>query len=258
MIKLADLQIVSENANELWCFCPRHHDKHRPNFWVTKHNGLGHCFACGYTDEVEGDFKVRLIKDRPNNINWNSLNELYKRQLDNKLVWYLHYKWAVGWKALKRIETGWTSEAWSFPVRNADLQIVGIQRIFLSDNSKRMVNGSRVGILVPGGTNWKSHLWITEGVSDTCVALDLGLNVVGRLSATCGNHILRGLIRGTNVTVLAHNDKVGIKSAEKLKKDLSSAKHCSIIYGGDGCKDLKDLRDLWGKEKVKQWLINTT
>lgn len=252
MIKLTDLQVVSENANELWCFCPKHLDKHRPNFWVTKHNGLGHCFACGFTDKVEGDFKVSTIKDRPNNINWGGLNKLYTQQLGFHSLLTLKNKWSVSGKTLKRMEIGWTFEAWSFPVKGVDLQIVGIQRIF-PDNSKQMVNGSRVGIIVPYGTDLKSHLFITEGISDTAVALDLGLNVVGRLSCTCGNRILKEIIHGIDVTIIPDSDKIGIKTSEKLRKDLTNAKRCGILYPGDNCKDLKDLRDLWGKEKVKQW-----
>lgn len=256
MIKLSDLTVVSEDGNELWAFCPFHDDKNRPNLLISKTGkfaGFYKCFGCGAFGEIEGDFKIGKPKDKPISINWQGLSDMYKQQISVQQQWKLKQRWCVRWKTLERLEIGWDGQAWTFPVRDAGLNIVGIQRVFL-DNSKRMVNSSKIGVIVPFGIDWQSTLYITEGISDTVVAADLNLNAIGRLSCTCGNKVLIELLTDTDVVIISDNDEPGKKGAKKLRKDLQ--KHCKygIIVIPEVGNDLREWRSIWGNQKLKQFL----
>jgi len=202
-----------------------------------------------------GKVRVSKLKDRPIALNWNSLNEYYKQQIPpNHYQMRLAIRWGVSRKTIKDLGCGWirSEGAWTFPVRNELCEIVGIQRIY-PDNSKKMIRGSRIGIFVPTGIDWKDYIIICEGASDTATAIDIGFpNSIGRLSATCGNKIIKEFIKGIDVIIVTDNDIPGIKGAEKLATDLTKQNKCSIIYPSEG-KDLRDFVKIKGKQYVKKW-----
>jgi hypothetical protein len=213
----------------------------------------------GWLHKIKGEpIKVKNIKkSRPTNINWQGLNDMYRQQINVKQQWKLKQNWSVRWKTLERLEVGWDGQAYTFPAKNECLEIVGMQRIF-PDGSKRMVNGSKIGVIVPFGLDWQSTIFITEGISDTVVATDLNLNAIGRLSCACGNKILTELITDTDVVIIADADEPGIKGAKKLRKDLQKHSKYGIIYIVPESEDLRTWRDEKGNEKLKQFFSDIT
>lgn len=276
-VDIKDLEVITENGSELWCLCPFHQDKKRPNFLVSKtgkYAGYGKCFACGKFCRVNVEGKVRMskLKDRPIALNWEALSKAYRRyrNIDYYLT-KLAYKWDVSYRTIRGLECGWNGEAWTIAVRNELCDIVGIQRIY-PNGDKKLVSGSRVGVFIPtflrksivGGVRGFPVL-ICEGVSDTAVALDLGFNVIGRLSCTCGNEILKTLIKGMTVIIVSDNDKPGRKGAQKLATDLTKYNKVGIIYpdehSSNSVENIKDLRDwvqICGKQNPKRYIKNTT
>jgi len=256
MIKLSELKIAKEDAHDLWCYCPNHNDTKTPNFLVSKtgkYAGYGKCFACGYYVEVDMEGRRKIVKAQriPNPINWNALNELYKNNYQTGCLPFT--KWDVTPDTLKLMDIGWDGESHTFPVYKNRKTMIGIQRIF-EDNSKKLVHGSRMGIFIPFSyTYTKNYTVITEGVSDTAMAVDLNLNVIGRLSANCCEDIITNIFRNLLVKdriilILADNDEAGKKGAIKLATHLKPySEYVKIVPSQKG----GDLREWVNEEKER-------
>ena len=206
-----------------------------------------------------GQFKPKPVKKkRPIPINWESLNKCYTQTFQGIAVRHLSNPFQVYGTTLRQIETGWDREAYTFPVRDSDDQIIGIQRRF-PDGSKGMVKGSQIGIFIPRiyWDNLESDicpLFICEGVSDTATALDMGLCAIGRVSCSTGKeHIIKFCIkkRPTRIIIVADNDEVGIRGAKALGLWISQGyklfsappPDIKIITPPTGSKDLRIWRE---------------
>lgn len=248
MIKLSELKISKEDDHDIWCFCPNHADNKTPNFLVSKtgkYAGYGKCFACGYYVKVDMEGRRKIVKAQriPNPINWNALNELYKSNYMTANKPFI--KWNVTPDTLKLMNIGFDGEAHTFPVFKNRKTMVGIQRIF-NDNSKKLVHNSRIGMFIPHSyTTAKDYTVITEGVSDTAMAVDLNLNVIGRLSANCCEDIITDIFRNLLVKdriiiILADRDSAGINGATKLATYLTPlSEYVKILVPQQG----NDLRE---------------
>jgi DNA primase len=110
-------------------------------------------------------------------------------------------------------------------------------------------------------TMLRDYIIITEGVSDTATTVDLGLNVIGRLSANCCEDIITNMIvkLGTKdiiILIMADGDEAGIKGATKLATYLKPcSEYVKILVPLKG----GDLREWVKKERsqVKQYFKNT-
>ena len=148
--------------------------------------------------------------------------------------------------ALKSLDVRFNrfDECWSFPMRDADGQIIGLRFRELAGSRKWSARGSKDGLfystvhlhLSPS----PKEMIIVEGPSDTAAALSLfsccsTLVVptsqvpftyfpVGRSSCQTGTAHLRALIRRVRpriITIVADNDAPGIKGAELLAQQLT-------------------------------------
>lgn len=199
-------------------------------------NSVKQCGGAGYLHILKpGDFKPKpVVKKRPATINWGCLNDCYiqavsKLNRDSLGTVYsrnfdLCVKWQVDSRILQMMQTGWDGEAYTFPVRNANDEIIGITRRW-PDGTKGMVKGSQVGIHIPR-VNWDNleTLFICEGASDTATALDMGLRAIGRVSCQTGrDHIIKFCVqkRPTQIVIVADNDSAGITGAKILGVDIS-------------------------------------
>ena len=118
------------------------------------------CGDAGYLHILKpGDFKPKpVVKKRPATINWHTLNRCYTESVKeqfkdglgtvHKTIHDLSTVFGVSRESLASLENGWDGEAYTFPVRNADDEIVGITRRW-PDGTKGMVKGSQVGIYIP-------------------------------------------------------------------------------------------------------------
>lgn len=269
MIKLSNLRIAREDKSDIWCYCPFHNDQKTPNLLVSKsgqYAGMFKCFACGAFGKVdmEGKHKNVIVK-KPNPINWVALNKLYESNYRTRVAPF--NRWDVSDNTLYRMRIGWTGEAHSFPTFDAKKEMVGIQRIF-PDNNKKMINGSRVGIIIPLYTNFRyavckgqlsNYFVITEGISDTAMAVELGWNVIGRLSCNSCEDIITNLLvvnskKDVTIIIVPDSDKPGTEGAIKLATRLIKIlKYVRILEPCEG-KDLRDFVELKGKDYVKKWI----
>lgn len=113
---------------------------------------------------------------------------------------------------------GWTGRAFSFPMRNARREIVGI-RIRSFAGQKWSVRGGKEGVFVPSCA-LDGPLLFPEGPTDSAAAMGLGFDVVGRPSCTGATRICAELARGRAAVVVADSDEPGRRGAEALAAAL--------------------------------------
>ena len=195
-----------------------------------------------------------MVKNRPATINWDCLNKCYVQTFEGTMVRDLLNPFDSRYLTLWNMQTGWDGEAYTFPVRNANDEIIGITRRW-PDGTKGMVKGSQVGIYIPRISfdplpdEW--CLFICEGASDTATALDMGLRVIGRVSCQTGkDHIIRFCLSRdpAQIVIVADNDSAGITGAKILSTDITQAYNrvgggvpkILVYLPGDNSKDLRE------------------
>jgi 5S rRNA maturation endonuclease (ribonuclease M5) len=131
-------------------------------------------------------------------------------------------------KSLRLLNIGWSAKhkAWTFPMRDASLTIVGI-RLRRQDGSKFCVRGSKEGLFIPDNF-WQvneSRLAVCEGATDVAALIDLGFtNSIGRPSCLGGVKLIVELCCArsfSEVVIFADNDPPGQRGAQKLACELS-------------------------------------
>ena len=203
----------------------------------------------------DGAFTPKPVKNkRPISINWITLNKCYTNTLDP----IIGTPFLVScFDSLKKMDTGWDGEAYTFPVRDDKDQIIGIQRRF-PDGSKSMVKGSANGIVIPR-LDWTNLnvLFICEGVSDTATAVDFGFKVIGRLNCGTGkDHIIKFCIKKlpNQIVIVADNDEAGLKGAKSLGLSISQGYKLFVVpqpeilvaVPPNNAKDLREYREKGG------------
>lgn len=116
--------------------------------------------------------------------------------------------------ALVMLGLGWTGRAWSFPMHNAERQIVGI-RLRAPTGAKFAVRGSKEGVFVPCVAS-DGPLLFPEGPTDAAALLGLGFDIVGRPSCQGAVRICVALARSRDAVVVADDDEPGRRGAEVL------------------------------------------
>jgi hypothetical protein len=189
------LQVKYIGQSRAYAKCSEHEDK-RPSVAINldgPHVCEWHCFSCGKSGRISNDALIKMSNHKKHttkpltNFNWQGLSDKYA----------FDYIWELGTNikpfevtdtVLQMVGCGWDGEAWTFPERNENNEIVGIMRRF-PDSFKVMVDGSQRGLYLPHQTILEDReivfipelpLLITEGVSDLCTVLDLGYQGIGK------------------------------------------------------------------------------
>jgi 5S rRNA maturation endonuclease (ribonuclease M5) len=185
---------------------------------------------------------------------WARLARQYQSQLNETALAKLADALGLSVKSLRLLNIGWSAKhkAWTFPMRDAGLRIVGI-RLRRQDGSKFCVKGSNEGLFIPDnfGQSTDSTLIICEGATDVAALIDLGFpNSIGRPSCLGGVKLIVELCRArrfSEVVIFADNDLPGQRGAEKLARELSvHVRRLRIVT-----PPTKDVRD-WKKSGANQ------
>jgi len=167
----------------------------------------------------------------------------------------------VSVESLHRLQVGWdkSKSAWTFPERNASGDIIGIC-CRLKNGDKWSMPGGKRGLTfeVPRQES-SSPILIVEGGTDTAAGITLGLDTVGRPSASGGvSHLAELLADFTTdrqIIVLGENDKKNgdwpgregaVSTAEKLAKLLNRLVDWALPP--DGAKDLRVWLSEYGRD----------
>jgi hypothetical protein len=151
-------------------------------------------------------------------------------------------------ESLRRLGVGWFNRyggCWSFPMRSASGQAVGI-RLRRPDGRKLTARGGHDGLFLPEGLADGGRLLVTEGPTDCAALLDLGFHAVGRPSCTGGIKLLVELVgqqRPAELVVVADGDGPGQRGAEALAAVLVAyAAAVRVIAPPVGIKDAREWR----------------
>ena len=246
------IKITSKRA---YFRCPHHKDTN-PSLVVTldgQHTGKWYCFSCGRAGQLNKKQLEKLMAKKPKrttplNIDWLQLVRDYEI---NFLREEMNHPWNLPHLIDVQLNIGWDGEAWTFPMRNADSQIIGIQRRF-PDGFKCCVEGSKNGLFIPQ-IKFDQIIYITEGVSDLAYLLWTGLSGIGRMNCQMIDEVVEFFkfnYKFHTPCVIADNDKPGLKGGKQLAKKLD----CQMIVPKD-YKDVKDWITNEGKETVKEKLL---
>ncbi|MCY3010269.1 MAG: toprim domain-containing protein [Planctomycetota bacterium] len=185
------------------------------------------------------------------------LRELAKnlhRLMNDEAYRWLSNRLGVSIESLQLLRTGWHRgrRSFSFPMRSADGQVVGI-RYRATNDSKFSERGGREGLFFQPTEIAREYLLIVEGASDAASCITIGFpSVIGRANCTGNVNQILSLCRRLNphrVILIPDNDRPGIKAAESL----ASALPCepSILHLPSG---IKDVRQCISETKKADWL----
>lgn len=93
-------------------------------------------------------------EDTPQGVQWQVLCREYRQAVGEKAVNHLAETWGVRPEALWRMEIGFDSGAYTFPMKNARGEIIGIRkRAYEDPREKYAVEKSVNGLFIPAGKN---------------------------------------------------------------------------------------------------------
>ena len=178
---------------------------------------------------------------------WEKFSTTCRENIRHDSVLKLADEWAVSVESLYALEIGFDDQcqAYTFPMRNAQGQIVGVRRRFYKDShSKRCVKGSSLGIFVPDGVTRANFQTIVEGESDTAAALTLGFAAIGRPGAMhCHREVVHFASHKLNACpcIVADNDESGCDGASLLAAALLEAGvPCQLLIVPEPHSDLRN------------------
>lgn len=261
---MKQLDIAREDSHEIWIHCPWHKDENA-SLLVSKtgeFSGFFKCFSCGKFGTAKSlglDITSKAYKKEhkhPNPIDWKRLSWEYEQRVINEFRYsIMQNKWGVSIKILKQLQLGWSGEAFTFPLRNENFEIIGIQRQFL-DGSKKAINDSRLGLIIPQDVDFTGFVVCCEGTHDVATVLDLGFQTIGRPGANSVVSIAVKLLKGCKVLIIPDNDGVGIMGGDKLAAALKKTCVCNIMdvkkFGS--CKDVSEFIEVKGKDYVRNYI----
>ncbi len=185
----------------------------------------------------------RVMLEDEHRSDFGGLADDYKSKVDLVRLEELASSLGLEVGSLNRLDVGWDGEAWTFPMRNAGADVVGIRRR-LPDGRKLSVKGGHEGLFIPVHLPESGDLIIAEGPTDAAALLDMGFDsVVGRPSCCGGTRYLIDLVklRGSQeVVVVADRDGPGRRGADSLASVLIAyVRRVRVIEPPAGVNDVR-------------------
>jgi len=135
-----------------------------------------------------------------------------------------------------------TKGGFTFPMFRKGYQVLGI-RIRRDNGKKFSVKGSKEGLFIPKGFEEDSRpVVVCEGPTDTACCVEMDFRTVGRPSCLGGGKLLKELLEGEHVCILADSDGPGQNGANKLAQDLVK-KSKSVSIATPPVKDLREWKN---------------
>lgn len=178
-----------------------------------------------------------------------ALAKQYEEALSAEALQTLGNTLGVSGASLMLLGAGWAKKAFSFPMRDADMTVVGI-RLRTNEGKKYAVRGSRNRLFIPvARMGIEGPLVVCEGPTDTAAMMGLGYDAVGRPSCRgCHEDILQlanptkgKAAKPRDVVILADDDGPGLSGAESLADFLIDHRVKSVkIVTPQGRKDARE------------------
>ena len=148
---------------------------------------------------------------------------------------------------LVRLGVGWSAShrATSWPMRDADGNVIGIRLRCPETSSKWAVTGSRAGLIYDPnfiGEQSGGRMWVVEGPTDTAAILSLGIDAVGVPSAGGSRELLVDLTRRKRpeeLIIVADNDDAGKAGGKQLRDAVIIVAPVRMVSPPIGIKDAR-------------------
>lgn len=277
-MNIDNLTIIDEGDKFLFAICPfPEHEDTEPSLCINKipnngrPKGYWFCFGCNKFGQISEE-KVDSLCKKPSNYREDDVKSDYvpidwAKWIDENEETFWNYDDKFGYPfnvhhiVLQDLNCGWWMSAYTFPFRNENNEITGIQLRYLN-GKKRCIEGSKLGLFIPQGVDWSKQdtVFITEGVSDLAILLDLGFVGIARPSANSCNDIVYKWLKNNyagkwpSITIIADNDVVGIEGARDLRNYIDDDYKDVGILRFDEAKDLREWIQKKGKDFVKKEL----
>jgi hypothetical protein len=245
------LQIVRQTTDKVYALCPFHSD-HNPSLVVNLTGpfaGRWKCWACGaegWASEFQQGFTVLQPATLPTPQFSGLVDDLIPAHNSYDQLNKLAASWGVLRAALEDygVLWSWKASAYTAPMRNGFGELIGVHRRYM-DGSKRCCPGSRLGLFLPSFYSG-GPVVLCEGLSDTVCVAALGFCAVGRASAmSCMDHISVWVSQHRHhsepVVVVADNDEVGRKSAERIAGVLAMQGVATAVADTGQYKDARQM-----------------
>lgn len=255
---MSTLKISHVGSSKAYATCVKHVDK-RPSVVIDldgEYRGCFRCFSCGWHGKLSDKELAKIMTKRKKRnrlitLDWEKLNQEYV--YCSGLLKTIPFN--VSLNSVCDFGLGWDGLAYTFPMRNPQGQVIGIQRRF-PDGTKCCVEGSSLGLFLAEGyygtnltgivdcrarqrpslpcsmrdsidtcglsdvSTLPSPLFICEGVSDSCSVYDLGFHAIGRASCQGQEDMIKEYLELydiENVVIVADNDSPGLLGATQLQ-----------------------------------------
>ncbi len=175
-------------------------------------------------------------------------------------------------ESLKRLEVGYDGANYSFPMRDADMRVIGL-KLRAPNGSKFCVTGSQLGIYWPVKVEsaGRELLVICEGESDCAALLDMGFQAIGRPSCSAGVEIIKKFLSGCrrDVLLIADCDEAktrpdgskfypGQEGSERLAKEIDKLCRSLKIITIPGAKDVRRFYQDGGTKAAIECIAENT
>lgn len=175
---------------------------------------------------------------------WQALSNQFQRKIGAPAIERLADLWVVTPDALRCLGIGFDAGAYTFPMRNASGEIIGIRKRGYDDpTQKYAVDETTNGLFIPAGVEPAGAAIITESESDLVSGLTLNVQGIGRPGAHAPTAEVVDFFKGCLTAcpcIVADNDLEGLKGAEALAQALVQAGvPCRVLTPPDGLKDLR-------------------
>jgi hypothetical protein len=242
--------------HDTWCLvdpvrgaaiCPRVESARRIGDAGWMHNG----------DRIPRSTAVERKPELERMVGADAMQERFERQGFERIP-MLALSLGLSLRSLRRLHAGWNGSSWTFPMQNHRREIVGF-RTRSERGEKFAIRGSRSGLFIPQDVDLSGMAFVVEGPTDVAAMLDMGMNAIGRPSCMgCEEEIARCLMRTQEIVVVADNDEVGLRGAERLVKTIGRDSHVRIILPPMGLKDARQVANHGGVKSDWMELIRDT
>lgn len=189
---------------------------------------------------------------------FGEISQQYQRELTVERLKWLSASLSISIQNLHRLHIGWDGQAFTFPMSNAESQIIGVRRRF-PDGPKMSLTGSMNGVFIPVDLPTDDLLFICEGPTDTAAALDLGFSAIGRPNCNSKVDMTAEIAKGRDVVIIGDNDEGGRAGVERLSDTLVLyCKDVRIIFPPESIKDLRDWLSIGLTAEMLRDIIGNT
>jgi len=172
--------------------------------------------------------------------------EAFRRELRPESRDRLAGQLGVTVASLEALDTGFARHAYTFPMRDADSNVIGFALRAHRDESKSVIRGSRNGLFVPRQVTPGNVQLLVEGLSDTAAAWTWEFAAIGRSGAHEAIDLAVGFVaKAANACpcVVGDNDPDGTGRAgagAMVAALLEAGVPCRLLMPPDEFKDLRD------------------